>query len=231
MNIIECGGQRSAAWFDARLGKLTSSRISAAIGKAKREKTGELQARKDLKLELAVERITGRAIEHYTSGWMERGTELEPLARAAYELRNDLSVELADFVAHPWLEMAGCSPDGYHGKIGVEIKVPKPTTHAQYILADTVPEEYRDQCYWQMAVCDLQAVDFVSYCAEFPHPLDLFIVRLPRDNDRIAEMNAEATKFLGEVEAMVLQLKGGIEEVLRESLVPKAVIPPLMVNS
>jgi hypothetical protein len=67
--------------------------------------------------------------------------------------------------------------------------------------------------------------DFVSWCPDFPAPLDLFIVRMARDDKRIAEMEVEAERFLYEVEMMVRQLKGGIAEVLRESLVPRAVIP------
>lgn len=228
MNIIECGGQGTERWFEARLGHLTASRISDAISRAKRESTGELQARRNLKLELAVERVTGRTSEHFVSEWMERGKELEDLARASYELRTNSFTEKVDLVMHPWLAWAGASPDGLCGDKGlVEIKVPKPQTHASYLLAEVVPENYRDQMMWQMACTNRHWNDFVSWCPDFPDPLDLFIVRLERDDTRIAEMCAEAAKFLSEVEAMTAQLKGGIKEVLRMSLVPRAVIPPM----
>ena len=231
MKVIECGGQGTERWFEARLGCLTASRIADAIGKAKRESTGELQARKNLKLELAVERITGKTSEHFVSEWMERGKELEDLARATYELRNDLFTERVDLVMHPWLAMAAASPDGTVGDEGlIEIKVPKPQTHASYLLAEVVPEQYRDQMMWQMACTGRAFNDFVSWGPDFPEPLDLFVCRLKRDDTRIAEMEAEAAKFLSEVEAMTAQLKGGIKEVLRMSLVPKAVIPPIPVE-
>jgi putative phage-type endonuclease len=225
MRTIECGGQGTERWFEARLGKLTASRISDAIGKAKRESTGELQARRNLKLELAVERITGRTSEHFVSEWMERGKEMEDLARAAYELAT-ITTERVDLVLHPTIEGAAASPDGLVGDDGLlEVKVPKPTTHASYLLAEVVPEIYRDQMMWQMACTGRAWNDFVSWCPDFPAPLDLFIVRMARDDKRIAEMEVEAERFLYEVEMMVRQLKGGIAEVLRESLVPRAVIP------
>lgn len=227
MKTIDCGGQGTERWFEARLGKLTASRISDAISKAKRETTGELQKRKDLKLELAVERLTGRTAEHFVSEWMERGMEMEDLARAAYELATVMT-ERVDLVLHPRIAGAAASPDGLVGDDGLlEIKVPKPTTHASYLLAEVVPEQYRDQMMWQMACTGRAWNDFVSWCPDFPQPLDLFICRLERDDKRIAEMETEAEKFLAEVETVVAQLKGGLPEVLRMSLVPRAVIPPI----
>ena len=213
MNIIDCGGQGTGEWFQNRIGCLTASRIADAIGKAKRETTGELKARYDLKLELAVERLTNKASEHYVSQWMERGTEMEPLARAAYELRTGADVQMVDLVLHPTIHWAGCSPDGLCGENGLlEIKVPKPTTHAEYLLKGIVPEIYVPQMMWQMACTGRDWNDFVSYCPDFPEPLDLFICRLPRDDKRIAEMEAAAVVFLEEVAALAERLKKGLEK-------------------
>jgi len=219
LNIVDCL-QGSQEWFAARIGVLSSSRVADAVKKAKRESTGELQGRKDLKLDLAVERITNRPMEHFVTKWMERGTELEPLARAAYELRMDTEVRQVGFVLHPTIKWAGCSPDGLCGDDGlVELKVPKPSTHAEYLLAECVPEIYVPQIAWQMACCpDRKWVDFVSYCPDFPEPLALFICRVQRDEKRIAEMEMEARKFLAEVDLIVTQLKEGTEGLLRRSL-------------
>ena len=218
LNVVDCI-QGSQEWFDCRLGLLTSSRVADAIRKAKRESTGDLACKYNLRIDLAVERLTGKPAETFVSKWMERGVELEPLARAAYELRTDTRTEQVGFVFHPTIQWAGCSPDGLLENGLVEFKVPKPNTHAEYLLGECVPELYVPQMMWQMACCPgYQWVDFVSYCPDFPEPLDLFICRLPRDDKRIAEMEAEAVKFLAEVEAMVVQLKSGLEGVLRKSL-------------
>lgn len=221
MNVIDCGGQRTEEWFNNHVGMLTSSRIADVIGKRKRNPAEPLQAYVDLRIELAVERLTKKPAQHFVSTWMERGIELEPLARAAYELRADREVNLVDFVLHPdreRLEWAGCSPDGITGEELIEIKVPKPETHAGYLMGEVVPAEYLPQMHWQMACTGAAANTFVSYCPDFPEPLDLLIVRLPRDEKRIAEMEAEAVKFLVEVAEMTERLKSGLAGQLRRSL-------------
>lgn len=210
LNIITAL-QQDAEWFAARIGCLTASRIADAV--AKRTKgNGELQCRADLRLALAVERVTNKPSENYVSKWMERGVEMEPLARAAYELRRDVETEQVGFVIHPTLNWAGCSPDGLIGTDGLlELKVPKSTTHAEYLLGECVPEEYIPQMTWQLACCPgRQWNDFVSYCPDFPAPLDVFICRLNRDNQKIAVMEAESTVFLKEVEDLTLRLRHGL---------------------
>lgn len=227
MNIIHCGGQRTELWFEEHLGKLTSSRIADAIAKRKRG-TDDLQCRIDLRMDLAVERVTQKPAEHFVSFWMERGIEMEPLAMASYELRKEVAVTKIDFVRHPEITWAGCSPDGLLGDDGLlEIKCPKRNTHAEYLLGERVPEEYIPQMTWQMACTGRQWVDFVSYHPDFPEPLDLFVCRLRRDNQSIAVMEAEATVFLKETADLTMRLRHGLEGMLRESLVPRAVIPTL----
>lgn len=217
-NYITGFDQGSVEWFSTRLGQLSSSRIHDALAKRKRGE-GDLQARLDLKVDLAVERIVNKPVPHFVSKYMERGTELEPMARAAYELRTQTRVRQVAYVCHPTIEMAGASPDGLCGDDGlVELKVPAWTTHAIYRLNGCVPEIYRDQMMWQMACSGRQWNDFCSYCDEFPEPLDLFICRMHRDDKRIAEMEAEARLFLAEVNEMVAKLQGGLEGSLRMSI-------------
>jgi putative phage-type endonuclease len=217
MNII-CEEQGTKEWFDCRMGCLTGSRVAAALA-VRKKGNGDLQSRIDMRLELAVERVTNKPTENFVTEWMARGIELEPLARAAYELRTGTETEQTGFVLHESIQWAGCSPDGFLAPNGmVQFKVPKRGTHASYLLGEVVPEEYQPQMLWEMAVCGRQWSDFVSYCPDFPEPLDLFICRLPRDDKRIAEMEAEAVKFLAEVETTVLHLRGGLEAVLEESI-------------
>lgn len=225
MKILDCV-QGSSVWFDARIGHLTSSRIKDAISKRKRNPTEDLACRVDLRLDLAVERVTRKPMEHFVSRWMEEGKEKEPLARAAYEIYQETETKEVGFVFHPDIAFAGCSPDGLVGEDGlVEFKAPKSNTHAEYLLGERVPELYIPQMMWQMACTGRQFCDFASYHPDFPEGLDLFVCRLPRDEAQIEMMETEAVKFLAQVETMVAQLKGGIKEVLRMSLVPRAVIP------
>lgn len=210
MNAIECE-QGSAEWFQARLGCLTASRVADAIAKLKRKDT-EAMARHDLRLELACERITGKVSEHYISQWMEQGIEREPIARVEYGIRNGLDVETIGFVYHPTIKWAGCSPDGLVGDDGlIELKCPKVETHLEYLLEDKLPDRYLPQMLWQLACTGRQWNDFVSYHPDMPEDLQLFIKRLPRNEEAeatIKDMEAEAEKFLAEVSEMVKKLGG-----------------------
>jgi hypothetical protein len=224
LNIVSAT-QLDAEWFAMRIGCLTSSRVADAVARRKRKpKDGTeappLQAYLDLRMELAVERVTSKISDNYVSRWMERGLELEPLARAAYELRTGTETQQVGFVLHPSLNWAGSSPDGLCGENGlVELKVPKPTTHAEYLLGETVPEQYIPQMTWQMACCrGREWNDFVSYCPDFPAPLDLFVCRLKRDQQAIDVMEAQAAVFLKEVEDLTLRLRHGLAGMLEASI-------------
>lgn len=224
--------QGTQEWFDIRVGRLTSSSIVDAITKRKRRSTKEssitepLQAYLDLRMTLAVERVTKKPIDHFVSRWMQEGKDKEPLARAAYELREDIETEQIGFAVHPEMAWAGASPDGLVGDDGlVEFKCPKANTHAEYLLMECIPEQYIPQMTWQMASTGRKWVDFVSFHQDFPGPLNLIVHRLHRNNEAIAVMEAEATAFLKEVQDLTLRLRHGLEGMLRESLIPRAVIP------
>jgi hypothetical protein len=65
----------------------------------------------------------------------------------------------------------------------------------------TVPEAHQPQCLWVMKCADRQWVDFVSYCPTFPKGLDLHIVRMFRDDKRLAEIEAQVIRFEAEINA------------------------------
>ena len=113
--------QLSDEWFAARLGKITSSRVKDVMAKGR---GGAVSAsRKNYMMELLCQRLTGQREEGFTSTEMQRGTDLEPLARAAYEVNHDALVTEAEFILHPDYEFTGSSPDGYVGESGlIEIK-------------------------------------------------------------------------------------------------------------
>ena len=59
----------------------------------------------------------------------------------------DRDVELAPFIAHPTIEMAGASPDGLVGTDGlVEIKCPNTATHIETLLTHTSRKSTRSRC-------------------------------------------------------------------------------------
>ena len=75
--------QRTPEWKAARVGRLTASRAKDVLATIK---SGEAAARRDYRLQLVCERLTGEPQDStFVNADMERGTELEPMAFAAYE--------------------------------------------------------------------------------------------------------------------------------------------------
>jgi putative phage-type endonuclease len=202
METIEQG---SEAWLQLRLGKITASRITDVIAQVK---SGEAAGRENYRIELVCERLTGKPTEGFTNAHMERGTELEPFARAWYEVEKGEFVKQVPFVDHPTIKNAGASPDGIIGEGLIEIKCPMAKTHIKYLLEDRVPAKYMPQMAWQMACTHSKWVDFVSYCPELPQDMQMFIKRYERDDAYIADLEAKVIEFDIEVEQVIARLRG-----------------------
>lgn len=217
LNVV----QGSSEWFEARCGHVSASRVADALAVLKR-KEGEAACRRNLRMAIVAERLTERHSANYVSPAMDWGTENEPLARTAYEMKTDETVDLVGYVLHPTIEWAGASPDGLCGKEGlIEAKCPNTTTHLDYLIAGVVPEEYKPQMYWQMACTGRKWVDFVSFDPRLPEKHQLFVKRLMRDEAIILSMETGVIQFLAEVEQVIDQLNKGdafLAAQLRESI-------------
>lgn len=202
--------QRTEAWFRARMGKATASRVADVVA---RTKSGYSTSRANYAAQLVCERLTGVQAESFSSAAMAWGTEKEPDARAAYSFRMDVDVEEVGFVDHPMLEMAGASPDGLIGGDGLlEIKCPISATHINTLLNDAIPDGHLVQMQWQIACCGRQWCDYVSYDPRLPEQMQLYVKRVPRDPERIAFLEMEVDTFLAEVGATVSRLRSRYPE-------------------
>lgn len=199
--------QGSIAWRELRAGNATASRIADIIAKTK---TGYSTSRENYMTELVIERF-GVIGEGFTNAAMVHGTETEPFARSAYELKNGIMVSEIDYVPHKTIKRAGASPDGIVGDGLLEIKCPNSTTHFNYFLAGEVPEKYKPQMAWQMSCTGAKWCDFVSFDPRVPTDLQYFEIRYERDDVYIATLEAEVSKFLEEVEAKYQQLNNLIQ--------------------
>jgi putative phage-type endonuclease len=196
--------QGSDAWFEARLGRVTASRVADVIAKTK---TGYSASRDNYMAQLICERLTGQKSESFTNAAMTHGVETEPLARSAYEALNGLLVEEVGFVQHPKIEMAGASPDGLVGLFGMlEIKCPNTATHIDTLLSQTVPTKYITQMQWQMRCCERQWCDYVSFDPRLPQDLQLFVKRVEFDTSYVATLEEEVNLFLKELDDKVIKL-------------------------
>jgi len=204
--------QRTEEWFQQRLGKVTASRISDVIAKTK---TGVSTSRQNYLVQPVSERITGKKGDSFVNQVMLDGIEREGAARELYMRTKGASVTEVGFFDHPTIAMSGASPDGAvnseeEGKyVGlIEIKCPIETTHTNTLISKSVPSKYIPQMQWQLACTGAKWVDFISYNPNFPVELQLFVSRVDRDNDYIAELEDEVVKFLDEVDQIILKLKG-----------------------
>jgi putative phage-type endonuclease len=196
--------QGSLEWLSERAGHATASRFADVLAKIK---TGEAASRRGYRLQLATERLTGNPVTGYVNAAMQWGTETEPLARQAYEAETGVIVDQTGFVRHPTLPWCGMSPDGLIGADGlIELKCPESHTHLEYLESGVAPTKYIPQIQGQMWVSGRQYCDFVSYDPRFPPNLQLFIVRVPRDDKYIATLEVEVKDFLGGVDEMVQRL-------------------------
>jgi len=195
--------QGTPEWLAERAGKVTASMISNVLMKP------ETAGYRDYQAQLVAEILTGKPQgSDYTNAHMAFGTEMEPLARSAYEAETGFSVDEVGMCQHPTIERAGASPDGLVGNSGlVEIKCPKVSTHLAYLIAGVVPAGYKNQMMWQMACTGRNWCDFVSFRPDLPEHLQLFIVRYKRDPARILEIETAVIAFLKSVDTMINQLK------------------------
>lgn len=195
--------QRTEEWFAARLGKVTASKVASVLAKK------DSATRSDYLTDLVLERLTGRQQEFYQNEAMQWGTETEPQARMAYEAARNTLVDELGFIDHPTIANFGCSPDGVIGEDGlIEIKCPNSKTHLSTLLSGKAPTKYIPQMQTQMAVMGKKYCDFVSFDPRLPEDLQLFIVRVERDDEYIAKLEEEVSAFLKEVDETVTKLKG-----------------------
>jgi putative phage-type endonuclease len=196
--------QRTDEWYAARLGLATASNFGKVLAKIK---TGEAADRRNYRAQLVIERLTGNRQEGYSNAAMQWGTEQEPFARIAYMADRGVDVQEVGFIQHETL-MAGCSPDGLIGADGlIEIKCPVSATHIETLKTQHMPLEHMPQVQGQMWIAGREWCDFVSYDPRMPEKLQMFVQRIPRDEQYIKALSFEIERFLEEVAAEVTALQ------------------------
>lgn len=199
---IDCK-QGSAEWHRCRLGIPTTSNFSSIVtptGKATAN-----AARQTYKCELLAERLTGQITSHFVTAAMERGTELEPRARAWYQIETDKPIKPVGFVQlDTGAGMCGASPDGMAADRGLEIKCPLPTTIIGQLLADVPPPEYVMQCQAGMWVCGVPRWDLVLFSGVSGIPNRIYELRA--DEKLFAAFDSEIPAFCSELDAATAKL-------------------------
>lgn len=197
--------EQEAAWRQARLGKITAS----CFGKVK---PGTETARTYL-FELLAEHLAGEPFDNFGgSRATDWGKEFEPHALELYAKHlaatGQPALQPGRFFAAEGFELVGGTPDGLVGDVGaVEAKCPyTPKNHIRTLITGEVPDEYRDQVDGHLLTTGRAWCDFISYDPRMPEPHHLKIVRVMRDENRIAVLRARLETFEAELLAALQNL-------------------------
>lgn len=188
--------QNSDAWFELRKGRFTAS-IFKDLFLSKTTKGCEKSIYRPV-----YERLTGENPESFSSEYMERGHELEPIAKDYYEMETFDTVDNGGFFTLG--EWIGASPDGLIGSDGLlEIKSPAYNTMINYMIKKELPYIYKWQVYGQLYVTGRSWCDFMAF-----HPkLKPVIIRIERDETIIKELEMKLNESIEIAESILLKLK------------------------
>lgn len=205
--------QRTHEWFKLRAGRITASRIVDVLAKLQPNKDGtpnkkEAADRITYRKEVRAERLTGSCEDHPVNKYMEWGASEEDKARDFYEQHFEVMTHPVGFVIHPQFDFSGASPDSLVGEDGgLEIKCFKTTNHLEILETKQIPEDCLPQLYWNMECAEREFWDFMSFDSRIKNEkMRAFVVRLYRDEKRIAEIRTEVQRFHEEVERMIAAL-------------------------
>lgn len=195
--------QQTPGWFKDRAGRATGSRAKDIFATIK---SGEAAARRDYRIELVTERLTGEAApQGFVSKEMQWGTDQEPFARMAWENRQGHIVRECGFAFHTEI-MAGCSVDGVlevNRRRGIfEAKAPKSATHIKYLMDNRVPPEYMPQITHNMWIMEAEFAEFCSFDPRLPENLQLFCIHVERDDKAVFQHERDIIAFLAEVDEL-----------------------------
>jgi len=204
--------QGTEEWFKARIGKITSSRLSDVLtGGTKGEEFGKTAW--SYAYDIVTEELAGHQ-EDKGNEAMNWGSDNEAAARERYEVETLNKVKLVGFEL--WKEsyqslpsgVLGGSPDGLVGEDGIiEIKCPfNPRIHLHNFLSKEVPKEYVPQIQGNLLVTNRKFCDFVSYCPRFSESKQISIVRVFRDDLFIGQMLSRVERFYHLLESIRRQI-------------------------
>lgn len=185
MKIFQCD-QRSEEWHKLRLGIPTASCFNKILTPKTMKLSSQAEAYSHV---LLAEWIYGAPLDDpestFQSHAMQFGQDMEPQARAEYELLTDNAVAQVGFVTND-AGTVGCSPDGLIGDNGgLELKghtaLPR---HVKHMLARAIDEDHKAQVQGCLWLCERDWWDVVSYFPGAP----TVIVRAYRDEKFIAAL-------------------------------------------
>lgn len=219
MIVHDCK-QYDDLWWKVRRGVPTASNAKKIITPAK----GELsKSAEGYACELIAELydLEYGPRDEFATAAMRNGTIMEPEARRFYEFDTGMSVKQVGFCVTDDGRF-GCSPDALVGDEGaLELKSPQCHTQIRYLLDNKLPDEYRPQVHWHIAVTGRKFCDFMAYYPGLPH----LLVRVERDS-YTEKLEAAMDDFWTLYQNMLRQIKGQPDEVKDLMLVGANYVSP-----
>ena len=190
--------QGSEEWLKARLGIPTATGFENIVTATGKKSSGQIK----YMAELIEESILGLQDNTFRSNFMERGNQLEPLARSAYEFITGNDVIQVGGVYLDEHKEVMVSPDGLIPELkkGLELKCPKMSTHIRYLLEGGVPAEYIVQVQANLWVTGYDTWDFVSYCPEYQKQT-IYLYTVKRDEVLMKAFDKLIPQFLNTLRA------------------------------
>lgn len=183
LEIIDCV-QGTQEWLDHRKGLITASDFAKVVNS--KGFLSDSKSMTALSYNVASGYFLTSAIPSVSSPDMNRGNELEPFAREAYEQATLQEVKEIGMFKFGCL---GYSPDGLINDDGlIEIKCPKHNTHTEYLYSQSLPLQYKAQVLGGLAITGRKYCDFISYHPDFSDNLKMMIIRVERDEEYIKNL-------------------------------------------
>lgn len=205
--------QGTAQWMQCRLGIPTCSNFHRIITPKELKPSKSHGA---YIAQLVAEWFLGKPVDESASEFMERGTEMEVEAVAAYEWDNNCCATKVGFITSDD-GLVGGSPDRLIGEDGgLEIKCPSAAVHVGYLL-NGVDAEYRCQVQGLLWLTGRKWWDLVSYNPALP----AFRVRYTLDPEFADALDTVMPVFLGAFAEAKLKLapaKAAYDESLRVAI-------------
>lgn len=147
------------------------------------------------------EKYSTAETENYTNADLDRGNELEPLARSMYELETGLIVTQVGFVTNKKYELSGASPDGLVDKGLIEIKCLNDVKHFSNVIELKIESKYYWQMQMQMLITNRKWCDYVLFNPNFEKSLLIKRVKPDKDKqEKIIEGIIKGVKMYKELE-------------------------------
>jgi len=186
-------------WLRIRSGIITASAMHKVLAK------GEGKTRICYMYELIGEIITGEPAEMYSNKHMERGHEMEPVARQLYAERSGVEAVQVGFIRNKFEDIIiGYSPDSMIAHDGLmEAKSRLPHIQAELLDKGEIPSTVKPQLQTGLLVSERGWIDYVSYWPGMP----LFVKRQYRDEKYIENIIAESKRFYDEMNEKINRIQ------------------------